>query len=413
MDYDTVKSQPEHAPRETEFDALPISPEVKRAIARMGFTVMTQVQRAALPVLLEGREVIAKAPTGTGKTCAFGIPIIESIEEGEQKVRALILSPTRELAVQITQELRALARFKPDLRIVTLYGGQPIERQIEALKRRPQIVVATPGRLLDHYNRRTVRLDAVRRVVLDECDEMLNMGFYKDVRKIIDRTPKERKLDLFSATLSREVLDISWLYQRDAEEILVERTEQSKPKIAQYYLESAGSQKVTDCERLIRQGQYGRVMIFCNTKHMADSLSQKLKKRGLDCDCLHGDMRQSLRNQVMGAFREGRLSVLIATDVAARGIDVDDVDAVFNYDVPDENAFYLHRIGRTARAGKEGVAYTLYAPDQASRLKEVLRLTGSQAKQVRFDGFGRLQEVEQQKREPMRAPSPPKLRRNR
>ena len=183
--------------------------------------------------------------------------------------------------------------------------------------------------------------------------------------------------------------------------------------IAQYYLESAGSQKVTDCERLIRQGQYGRVMIFCNTKHMADSLSQKLKKRGLDCDCLHGDMRQSLRNQVMGAFREGRLSVLIATDVAARGIDVDDVDAVINYDVPDENAFYLHRIGRTARAGKEGVAYTLYAPDQASRLKEVLRLTGSQAKQVRFDGFGRLQEVEQQKREPMRAPSPPKLRRNR
>ena len=240
MDYDTVKSQPEHAPRETEFDALPISPEVKRAIAQMGFTVMTQVQRAALPVLLEGREVIAKAPTGTGKTCAFGIPIIESIEEGEQKVRALILSPTRELAVQITQELRALARFKPDLRIVTLYGGQPIERQIEALKRRPQIVVATPGRLLDHYNRRTVRLDAVRRVVLDECDEMLNMGFYKDVRKIIDRTPKERKLDLFSATLSREVLDISWLYQRDAEEILVERTEQSKPKIAQYYAGECG-----------------------------------------------------------------------------------------------------------------------------------------------------------------------------
>lgn len=192
MDYDTVKSQPEHAPRETEFDALPISPEVKRAIAQMGFTVMTQVQRAALPVLLEGREVIAKAPTGTGKTCAFGIPIIESIEEGEQKVRALILSPTRELAVQITQELRALARFKPDLRIVTLYGGQPIERQIEALKRRPQIVVATPGRLLDHYNRRTVRLDAVRRVVLDECDEMLNMGFYKDVRKIIDRATRQR-----------------------------------------------------------------------------------------------------------------------------------------------------------------------------------------------------------------------------
>ena len=414
MEHNTAQPKPEQPRQTTEFDELPISQEVKQAIAEMGFITMTQVQREALPPLLAGKEVIAKAPTGTGKTCAFGIPIIESIAPDEQRVRALILAPTRELAVQITQELRALARFKPHIRMVTLYGGQPIDRQLSALKRRPQIVVATPGRLLDHYNRRTVRLDGVQRVVLDECDEMLNMGFYKDVRKIIEKTPKTRKLDLFSATISREVLDISWLYQREAEEITVERSEESRPKIAQYRMESVGSQKARDCEKLIRLGEYARVIIFCNTKHMVDSLTHTLQKAGLDCDCLHGDMRQSLRNQVMGAFREGKLQVLIATDVAARGIDVDDVEAVINYDLPDENAFYLHRIGRTARAGKEGVAYTFYAPDQLSRLKEVLRLTGSQASMVRFNGFGKLEEVEQQeKREPMRAPSPPKLRRNR
>jgi ATP-dependent RNA helicase DeaD len=373
------------------------------------------VQRKALPVMLAGREVIAKAPTGTGKTCAFGIPLIENILPEEQRIRALILAPTRELAQQITEELRLLAKYRPELRIATLYGGQPIERQFSALKRHPQIVVATPGRLLDHWNRRTVRLDGVQNLVLDECDEMLNMGFYKDVCKIIDKTPKNRKLYLFSATLSREVLDISWLYQTDAEEITVERSERSKPKIAQYCLESVGSQKASDCVRLIRSGSYERVIIFCNTKYMVDSLNRTLQKQGLNCDCLHGDMRQSLRNQVMGAFREGKLKVLIATDVAARGIDVDDVDMVINYDVPDENAFYLHRIGRTARAGKEGVAYTLYAPDQVSHFKEVLRLTGSQAKKMRFDGFGRLEEVPEieAERQPMRAPSPPKLRRNR
>ena len=409
------KSKPEAAREPTEFDALPVSEEVRRAVSAMGFSTMTEVQRKALPVMLAGREVIAKAPTGTGKTCAFGIPLIESILPEEQRIRALILAPTRELAQQITEELRLLAKYRPELRIATLYGGQPIERQFSALKRHPQIVVATPGRLLDHWNRRTVRLDGVQNLVLDECDEMLNMGFYKDVCKIIDKTPKNRKLYLFSATLSREVLDISWLYQTDAEEITVERSDRSKPKIAQYYLESVGSQKAKDCMRLIQSGSYERVIIFCNTKFMVDSLNRTLQKQGLGCDCLHGDMRQSLRNQVMGAFREGKLRVLIATDVAARGIDVDDVDMVINYDVPDENAFYLHRIGRTARAGKEGIAYTLYAPDQASHLKEVLRLTGSQATKMRFDGFGRLEAVPEieAERQPMRAPSPPKLRRNR
>ena len=417
MEQNTMQKlqRPEAAREPTEFDALPISEEVRRAVSAMGFSTMTEVQRKALPVMLAGREVIAKAPTGTGKTCAFGIPLIENILPEEQRIRALILAPTRELAQQITEELRLLAKYRPELRIATLYGGQPIERQFSALKRYPQIVVATPGRLLDHWNRRTVRLDGVQNLVLDECDEMLNMGFYKDVCKIIDKTPKNRKLYLFSATLSREVLDISWLYQTDAEEITVERSERSKPKIAQYCLESVGSQKASDCVRLIRSGSYERVIIFCNTKYMVDNLNRTLQKQGLNCDCLHGDMRQSLRNQVMGAFREGKLKVLIATDVAARGIDVDDVDMVINYDVPDENAFYLHRIGRTARAGKEGVAYTLYAPDQVSHFKEVLRLTGSQAKKMRFDEFGRLEEIPEieAERQPMRAPSPPKLRRNR
>ncbi|MBQ3076532.1 MAG: DEAD/DEAH box helicase [Clostridia bacterium] len=410
----TRENHPADPRPETEFDSLPISDPIKRALYDMGFTAMTEVQRKVLPALMEGHEVIAKAPTGTGKTCAFGIPLLEAVDPDSGELQALVLAPTRELAQQITAELRLLAKYKPELRFATLYGGQPIGRQMEALKRHPQIVVATPGRLLDHSNRRSVNLATVRCVILDECDEMLNMGFYKDVRKIIEKTAKGRHLSMFSATISREVLDISWLYQRDAAEITVERTGDTKPRITQYCLESVGIQKAIDCGRLIAAGGFSRVMIFCNTRYMVEALTRTLQKRGLDCDCIHGEMRQSLRNQVMGAFREGRLPVLVATDVAARGIDIDDVEAVINYDVPEENAFYLHRIGRTARAGKEGVAYTLFAADQRSRLKELLNLTGSTASMVRFDGFGRLEVLpDEPQRQPMRAPSPPKLRRNR
>ena len=376
MDYDTVKSQPEHAPRETEFDALPISPEVKRAIAQMGFTVMTQVQRAALPVLLEGREVIAKAPTGTGKTCAFGIPIIESIEEGEQKVRALILSPTRELAVQITQELRALARFKPDLRIVTLYGGQPIERQIEALKRRPQIVVATPGRLLDLIGQGYVTLDTIRFFVLDEADRMLDMGFIHDIRRILPLLPERRQTLFFSATMPESIAALAAKILRNPVLVTVTPPASVVETIAQtvHFAEKAEkSQLLID---LLSASDAQQVLVFSRTKHGADKLAKILNRAGIRSCAIHGNKSQNARVKAMNDFKSGECRVMIATDIAARGIDIDQLPLVINYELPEVAETYVHRIGRTGRAGHEGAAWSFCSEDEFEYLCDIQKLTG-------------------------------------
>ena len=361
------------------FDSLGLLPEMTRALEKKNIEWSTPVQAGCIPPMREWKDVIAKAPTGTGKTFAFGIPIIEHIDPESEEVQAVIMAPTRELAMQITQELREVAVCHEGVRVVCLYGGEPIGKQINALKRRPQIVVATPGRLSDHMKRRTVSVKEVQTVVLDEADRMLDMGFIHDVTRILDKVPNRKNLGMFSATISREVMDISWVYQRDPEEITVRATQENKPDILQYRLEVPSDQKVDTIARIIAGENLERVMCFCNTKGSTERLTKFLQMRGLDAQCIHGDIPQRKREAVMALFREGKLHVFVATDVAARGIDVDDVDAVFNYDVPDENEYYIHRIGRTGRAKRHGVAYTLLSDfPSRMRLDDIARNTRSQ-----------------------------------
>ena len=339
----------------------------------------------------------AKAPTGTGKTFAFGIPMVEHIDPESTDVLGLVLAPTRELAIQIRDELRDLCAFKEGVRSVCLYGGQPIDKQITQLKKRPQIVVATPGRLMDHVKRRTLRLDKVETVVLDEADRMLDMGFIRDVTRILDLMPQRRNLGLFSATISREVMDISWVYQRDPVEITVRADEQNKPDITQYRLDVDRNEKVDTMVRLMEIGGYDRVIAFCNTKNMTDRLSGLLRMRNISCEAIHGDIQQRVREKTLQKFREGKLRVLAATDVAARGLDIDDVDAVFNYDVPDENEYYIHRIGRTGRARRHGVAYSLVSSiTEGIRLDDIRKNTGNEIRTVKLDAHGELTDVEKQ-----------------
>ena len=360
------------------FDSFGLSEASMRAVRNKGYTISTPVQAGCIPPMMEGKDVIAKAPTGTGKTMAFGIPIIESIDPASEKVQAIILAPTRELAIQITDEMREVAVCHEGVRIVCLYGGQPIGKQIEALKRRPQIVVATPGRLSDHMKRRTVVVKDVKTVVLDEADRMLDMGFIHDVTRILDKIPNRKNLGMFSATISREVMDISWVYQRDPEEITVRPTEENKPDILQYRLEVPSDGKVDAIVKILNRENYDRVMCFCNTKGSTERLTKFLQMRGVDAQCIHGDIPQKKREAVMQLFRDGKLRVFVATDVAARGIDVDDVDAVFNFEVPDENEYYIHRIGRTGRAKRHGVAYTLISDfPSRMRLDDIVRNAGA------------------------------------
>ncbi len=367
------------------YSELNVPGEIRRAVERMGFVELTEIQEKALPPMMAGKDVIAKAPTGTGKTCAFGIPLLVDLNRQSDKTQALVLAPTRELARQITEDLRDLAHFLPEVRIACLYGGQAIQKQFDQLKKGAQIIVATPGRLLDHMQRRTVHLQGVTRVVLDEADEMLDMGFYKDVRRILDSLKNTKQLGMFSATISREVMDIAWLYQRDAEEVTVQPVQQSMPKITQYSLATTGRNKLVDLAEIIVGKGYERVMVFCNTKYTTAMLSNQLARLNFLVDCLHGDLSQGERNKIMDAFKAGELRVLVSTDVAARGIDVDDVDCVVNYDVPLSNEYYTHRIGRTGRAMREGVSYVLYMPDEQKRLKEMIRLTRNTVIPVHFD----------------------------
>ena len=377
-----------------KYTELNVLAEIHKAVERMGFTELTEVQEKAIPPMLAGRDVIAKAPTGTGKTCAFGIPLILGVQQEKHYPQAVVMAPTRELAQQITEDLRDLAHFYPDMRIVCVYGGANMAKQVEQLKKGPQIVVATPGRLQDHMNRRSIDISHVKDIVLDEADEMLNMGFYKDVRKILDSIKSKQRLAMFSATISREVMDIGWLYQRDAEEITVQPVLESAPKIDQYMMLTTGRNKLADLTELIIKEGYSRVMVFCNTKYTTAMLSNQLARLNFDVDCLHGDLSQAERNKIMARFKAGELAVLVATDVAARGIDVTDVDAVFNYDVPPSNEYYTHRIGRTGRAKKEGKAYILYMKEERNRVRDMLRYTRNTAKPIAFNENGELVDAE-------------------
>ena len=375
----------------TRYDQMGLSAELMRAIDQKGYVEATPIQAGAIPHFMEWRDVIAKAPTGTGKTFAFGIPMVEHTDPAVSDVTGLVLAPTRELAIQIRDELRDLCAFKEGVRVVCLYGGQPINTQISQLKKRPQIVVATPGRLMDHMKRRTVRLDKVETVVLDEADRMLDMGFVRDVTHILDQMPKRKNLGMFSATISREVLDISWVYQREPVEITVQADQENRPDIAQYRLDVERGEKADIMAWLLEMGDYERVIAFCNTKNMTDRLAGLLEMRGVACEAIHGDITQSLRERTLQKFRDGKLRVLAATDVAARGLDIDDVDAVFNYDVPDENEYYIHRIGRTGRAKRHGVAFSLVSTvAEGLRLDDIVKSTGSQIRTVYFNEKGDL-----------------------
>ena len=355
------------------FESMDLSKEIMLAIKDMGFETPSTVQARTIPLMMEGVDINAIAPTGTGKTCAFGIPMLEYVQLQDECIQEVVLAPTRELALQIGDELTKLAKYIKGCRIAVLYGGQPIPKQLAALKRKPQIIVATPGRLLDHMNRGNIKLNHVHTMVLDEADEMLNMGFVKDVTKIIEATPKERQLVLFSATMHQEVLTIAWKYQNDPVEITVEATKEDRPQIAQYVIATEQPKKIDNLLYLLDADVYQRIMIFCNTKFMTDRLTSKLKKEGYSAECLHGDIPQSKRNIVMSDFRKGKFQILVATDVAARGIDVDDVEAVINFDLPEENEYYLHRIGRTGRAHKHGVSFSLVTFRESVRMDEILK----------------------------------------
>ena len=358
------------------FQNLGLSEAMLKALEKKGYGYPTTIQQLAIPEFMQWKDVIAKAPTGTGKTFAFGIPMIEHVDLESTDVQALILAPTRELALQIGDELRGLLTYCQGIRVAVLYGGAGIGAQIKQMEKKPQIVVATPGRLMDHYNRKTIRLDKIQTVVLDEADRMLDMGFFKDVTRIIEKVKNRRNLGLFSATISQEVMTVSWMYQRDEVEITVEPKQEDRPDIDQYSITVSPLEKAETTLRLIRSQGYERVMIFCNTKHMCQRLCDDFQRAGADCECIHGDIRQSQREKTMQRYRDGKLAILIATDVASRGIDVDDVDCVINYDVPQENEYYVHRIGRTGRAKRKGVAWSIIGnfPEKA-KLDEIAKFS--------------------------------------
>ena len=387
------------------FQDLGLSDAMLKALEKKGYGYPTTIQAEAIPHFMQWKDVIAKAPTGTGKTFAFGIPMIEHIDAQSEAVQGLILAPTRELAIQIGDELRGLLTYYQGIRVAVLYGGAGIVGQAKQLEKKPQIVVATPGRLMDHYNRKTIRLDKIQTVVLDEADRMLDMGFFKDVTKIIEKVRNRKNLGLFSATISQEVMTVSWMYQRDEVEITVEPKQEDRPDIDQYCMTVTPLEKAETTLRLVKTQGYERVMIFCNTKHMCQRLCDDFQRAGLDCECIHGDIKQSLREKTMQKYRDGKLAVMIATDVASRGIDVDDVDCVINFDVPEENEYYVHRIGRTGRAKRKGVAWSIIGnfPEKA-KLDEIAKFSNYTVKPMVLNADGSLTEEE------VKSPVQPKRR---
>jgi ATP-dependent RNA helicase DeaD len=359
------------------FKELDLSPEINKAIAEMGFEEATPIQSQSIPHILKGCDIIGQAQTGTGKTCAFGIPVIEKTDSENESIQGLILCPTRELAIQTAEELRNVAKHKKGIKILPIYGGQPIERQISALKQHPQIIIGTPGRIMDHLRRHTLKLSNLKMLVLDEADEMLNMGFREDIDIILEKVPYEKQTILFSATMPKEILDLTTQYQRNPIFIKAVHKELTVSNIEQFYLEVNEPNKPEILSRLLDTYDLKLTLVFCNTKKRVDELAAHLQSRGYLAEALHGDMNQSQRDKVMSKFRQGMIDILIATDVAARGIDVDNVEAVFNYDVPSDEEYYVHRIGRTGRIGKAGKAFTLVSGRGIYKLKEIQKYTKS------------------------------------
>ncbi len=364
------------------FDEISLSDEIYRAVEDMGFEEMTPIQAEAIPEILEGSDVTGQARTGTGKTASFGIPIVERINVGERQVQAMILCPTRELSIQVAEEINRIAKYKKDILVLPIYGGQPIERQIKGLKKGVHIIVGTPGRVIDHINRKTLKVDHVKMLVLDEADEMFDMGFREDIEFIIEKLPQSRQTIFFSATMPKAILDFAKKYQKDPKFIKVVPKELTVPKIEQYYLELEENMKTEILSRFIDIYNPKLSLVFCNTKKKVDELTLQLQARGYFVDGLHGDLKQSQRDKVMNKFRNGNIDILVATDVAARGIDVENVDMVFNYDIPQDVEYYVHRIGRTARAGREGIAISFVVGRDRYRIKDIERYTHSKIEKI-------------------------------
>lgn len=357
------------------FKKYGLSPNILRAIEKMGFEQATPVQDQSIKPFLDGLDLTVQAPTGTGKTGAFGIPISQTIDTREKKAQVLILSPTRELAMQTSKVLTQLLQYKSNARIATIYGGVNIQKQFTALRRHPQIIIATPGRLLDHLSRRTVKLDHIKTVVLDEADRMLDMGFRKDLDDILRAMPKKRQTILFSATMSKEIMNITKKYQHNAKRIVIAQDTLTVKSVQQFYTTVNKGAKKSTLITMLKNNEYNSALVFVNTKRMADSLSMGLKKNGYIAGSLHGGMQQKHRDKIMQSYRSGNLKILVATDVAARGIDVNNIDVVINYDIPNDSDCYVHRIGRTGRANQNGVAHTLIYKQELGKLNAVMHDT--------------------------------------
>jgi len=353
------------------FDELGLNAKLLRGIEEMGFEEATPIQEQAIPMVLSGVDVIGQAQTGTGKTAAFAVPILERIDPSDRHLQAIVLCPTRELCIQVAGEFRKLCKYTHNIRLLPIYGGQEISKQIRSLKGGVQIIIGTPGRVMDHMRRRTLKVETIRMVVLDEADEMLNMGFREDIEEILKETPEDRQTVLFSATMPKPILEIAQTYQRDAQTIRVVKKELTVANIEQYYYEVRPKNKDEVLSRLLDMYDPKLSIVFCNTKKKVDEVACELQGRGYFAEGLHGDMKQAQRDRVMENFRKGKTEILIATDVAARGIDVDDVDIVFNYDIPQDDEYYVHRIGRTGRAGKTGLALSFVVGKEIYKLKEI------------------------------------------
>ena len=356
-----------------KFEDLGLDTRILRAITEMGFEEPSPIQAKAIPEVMSGRDVIGQAQTGTGKTAAFGIPLLQKIDPKNRKLQAIVLCPTRELAIQVADEIRRLCKFMHGIKVLPVYGGQDISIQIRSLKGGVQLVIGTPGRVMDHLRRHTLKFDELHTIVLDEADEMLNMGFREDIETILKDAPQERQTILFSATMPQPILDITRNYQKDAVMVRVVKKELTVKNIDQYYYEVKQKNKEEVLSTLIDMYNPKLSLVFCNTKKRVDELTEALKGRGYFAEGLHGDLKQSQRDRVMKGFRTGKTEILIATDVAARGIDVDDVEAVFNYDLPQDDEFYVHRIGRTGRAGRVGKAFTFVVGREVYKLKDIQR----------------------------------------
>lgn len=355
------------------FEDLNLSDAILRAVTDMGFEAASPIQAQAIPAQLEGRDMIGQAQTGTGKTAAFGIPLLQKIDPENKKLQAIVLLPTRELAIQVAEEIRRLAKFMHGIKVLPVYGGQDIVRQIRSLKDGVQVVIGTPGRVMDHMRRKTIRVDHVHTAVLDEADEMLNMGFLEDMETILSQLPQTRQTVMFSATMPPAIADIARKFLQDPVMVRVVKKELTVPKVTQYYYEVKPKNKVEVLCRLLDLYSPKLSVVFCNTKKGVDELVLALQGRGYFAEGLHGDLKQEQRDRVMNGFRNGRTEVLVATDVAARGIDVDDVEAVFNYDIPQDDEYYVHRIGRTGRAGREGKAFSLVVGKEVYKLRDIQR----------------------------------------